>query len=82
MAGSAQGDRTGDRLTTGRLTGEDFDRLFSTYVHTAFRLETRDHYAVSDEAESFRRFLAGKPYDLTWHQSWLAGIRSIEVFGV
>ncbi|MFC0529005.1 DUF6879 family protein [Phytohabitans kaempferiae] len=64
-----------------RLAGEDFNRLFSTYVHTAFRLETRDHYAVSDEAEAFRRFLAGEPYDLDWHQTWLAGIRSITASG-
>jgi hypothetical protein len=31
----------------GRFAGEDFNRLFSTYVHTAFRLETRDHYAAA-----------------------------------
>jgi len=61
----------------GRLAGEDFNRLFSTYVHTAFRLETRDHYAVTDEAEAFRKFLAGEPYELDWHRTWLAGIRSI-----
>jgi hypothetical protein len=65
----------------GRLVGEDFDRLFTTFERTAFRLETRDHYAVFDEAEAYRNFLAGEPYDLHWHQSWLAGIRDITTSG-
>jgi hypothetical protein len=36
---------------------------------------------VTDEAESFRKFLAGEPYDLDWHQTWLADIRSITASG-
>jgi hypothetical protein len=65
----------------GRLVGEDFDRLFTTFRRTAFRLETRDHYALFEEASSYQNFLAGKPYDLRWHQNWLAGIRDMAASG-
>lgn len=64
-----------------RLVGEDFMRLFQTFDDTAFRLETRDHYAVSDEAEAYVKFLAGEPFDLEWHEAWLAGIRDIAASG-
>jgi hypothetical protein len=63
------------------LVGEDFDRVLSTFERTAVRLETRDSYAVSHEADAYRDFLAGEPFDLEWHQGWLAGIRDITASG-
>lgn len=51
------------------LAPEEFARLFSSFAHTAFRLETRDFYEVESEHEPFRRFLAGEPAD----DSWIAG---------
>lgn len=55
--------------------------MFSTFKRMAFRLETRDFYAVFEEANAYRNFLAGEPYDLHWHQSWLAGIQDITTSG-
>jgi hypothetical protein len=57
------------------LLGEEFNQLFRTFQHTAFRLEVRDTYDASYENESLRKFLAGEPDDLPWMQDWLAMIR-------
>lgn len=35
----------------------------------------RDRYNSPRETESFRKFMASEPDDLTWHQNWLAMIR-------
>src|SRR5215470_1382241 len=59
-----------------RLTGEDFNDIFSSFERSAFRLETLPHYAVPIEAEAFAAFLAGQPYDLSWHQPWLDTMRA------
>jgi hypothetical protein len=45
------------------LTREEFQQLFVTFQHTAFRLEVRDFYNVATEQEDFRRWLAGEPLD-------------------
>lgn len=57
------------------LIGDEFSQLFRTFEHTAFRLEVRDRYNSPRETESFRKFIAGEPDDLAWHQNWLAMIR-------
>lgn len=41
--------------------GDEFTRLFETFEHTAFRLETLQKYTVEYEEEPIRRFLAGEP---------------------
>ncbi|KQC37000.1 hypothetical protein UK82_17405 [Frankia sp. ACN1ag] len=56
------------------LIGAEFDRLFRSFEHTAFRLEARDDYLVSYEAEALRQFVAGEEVDLGWFQDWLAMI--------
>jgi uncharacterized protein DUF6879 len=43
--------------------------------HTAFRLEVRTTYAPPYERESYQKFLAGEPYELSWMQDWLAMVR-------
>lgn len=55
--------------------GPEFARIFREFQHTAFRLEVRATYAPPYERESFQRFLAGEPYDLTWMQEWLSMVR-------
>jgi len=45
------------------------------FEHTAFRLEVRTAYAPPYERESYRKFLAGEPYDLSWMQDWLAMVK-------
>ena len=57
------------------LTGEEFDKLFETFEHTAFRLEVRDRYNAPSEVEPLRKLLAGEPDDLAWFQPWLNLVR-------
>ncbi|MEU3229762.1 DUF6879 family protein [Nocardiopsis alba] len=61
--------------------GPDFRELFLSFEHTAFRLETRDHYGAPYEQESLRRFLADEPDDLPWMRSWLDMIREATAAG-
>lgn len=57
------------------LVNDDFDQLFETFAHTAFRLEVRDRYNASYEAESLRKFLAGEDDGRSWKGTWLDMIR-------
>jgi hypothetical protein len=59
-----------------RLVGDDFHRIFDGFSHTALRLESLAHYAVPAEREAYRDFLAGRPFDLSWHQPWLEMIKA------
>lgn len=58
------------------LKDESFDDLFRTFSRTAFHLELKDSYHVSQEAGPFGLFLAGKPDDFSWHQPWLQLVRA------
>ncbi|NRQ40244.1 hypothetical protein HII36_51750 [Nonomuraea sp. NN258] len=54
------------------LTGADFERLFTTFKVSAFRLETRERYHLAkNEEEPLREFLAGRPVDMEWLRFWL-----------
>jgi hypothetical protein len=61
--------------TLSLLIGDEFGKLFRTFEHTAFRLETRDQYKSANETEALRQFVAGAPVDLGWFQNWLTMIR-------
>ena len=63
------------------LTDAEFDKLFETFEHTAFRLEVRDRYNTSYSDEPLRKFLAGEPDDLAWFQNWLALVRAATAEG-
>ena len=47
------------RITS--VTSPEFDALFTSFRHTAYRLETLQIYDVSYEIEPYRAFLAGEP---------------------
>jgi hypothetical protein len=65
-----------------RLTGDDFDALFDSYDHTAFRLEVRESYlGVSYEPEPYRRFMAGEPDAGEWIEPWLEGVKARAAVG-
>lgn len=49
----------GRRITD--VTSPEFDALFASFKHTAYRLETLQQYDVSYEIGSYRAFLAGQP---------------------
>jgi Family of unknown function (DUF6879) len=55
--------------------------LFRSFEHTAFRLEMRESYNAPREVESFRRFRAGEPVDLSWAESWFSMIREATAEG-
>jgi hypothetical protein len=55
----------------------EFDRLFTDFGHTAYRLETLQRYTMPYEEEPLRRFLAGEPYpDDPTRQQWLTVIQN------
>jgi hypothetical protein len=59
------------------ITQDEFNRLLATFERNAFRLETRDAYALGYEREDFERFLAGSPVpppDVDWWRPWLEQI--------
>ncbi|MGH3661996.1 MAG: DUF6879 family protein [Micromonosporaceae bacterium] len=53
----------------------EFDSLFHNFTVEAWRLETRDAYAMSYEREDYERFLSGdlliEPPDMEWFKPWL-----------
>lgn len=57
------------------LLEPDFEALFSSFEHTAWRLEVRESYY---EKAELQQFATGGPdaVDLTWVQPWYALIRS------
>jgi len=60
------------------LIGADLRRLFSTFEHTAFRLEVRESYYEWDQLS---QFLAGEPVDVSDMDGWLALIVKLRVAG-
>jgi hypothetical protein len=42
---------------------DEFDRLFTSFKHTAWRLETRRRYASDEVTETYAQFLRGEPVD-------------------
>jgi hypothetical protein len=51
--------RDGDREPV-LISFEEFDGMFETFEHTAFRLETRRRYRSDERTETYRRFAAGQ----------------------
>ncbi|MDA8371981.1 MAG: hypothetical protein M0026_19230 [Nocardiopsaceae bacterium] len=59
------------------LTEDEFDRQFTEFEHTAWKLEVRDRYNVAEEEETIRHFLStgdlGRKEDHArtspWHQN-------------
>ena len=58
------------------LADDEFDRLFERFEHTAFRLETLQHYSMPYEDGLLRRFLAGElePVGLNEKYAWWRGL--------
>jgi hypothetical protein len=67
-----------------RITEADFDELLRSFRSSAFRLETRDHYALDYEQADFDAVLAGSPADpadVTWWRPWLEQISDLTAQG-
>ncbi|MDI2026980.1 hypothetical protein QFW96_00085 [Saccharopolyspora sp. TS4A08] len=66
---------------TDFVSGADFEELFRTFQHTAFRLETQGTYGEPVEDEPLRRFLAGEPPDDSWLTPWIDNVRDATAKG-
>jgi hypothetical protein len=56
-------------------TPEEFGEAFDSFRSSAFRLELLGRYFAANEAEPFRRFLAGEPQDPEWREPWKRLVR-------
>ncbi|GAB2731891.1 DUF6879 family protein [Streptomyces bullii] len=68
----------GPRDETPRLINaeDEFGRLFETFHHTAWRLETRRRYASDEETEEWKQFDAGRPIDWDYDDDWCRNVRA------
>ncbi|PZS28258.1 MAG: hypothetical protein DLM59_14985 [Pseudonocardiales bacterium] len=56
-------------------SGEEFDRLLSTFSREAIHLETRDAYGTAVELPHMAKWAAGQPDDLRWLDGWCVTLR-------
>jgi hypothetical protein len=64
-----------------RLEGDAWRQFFDSYERAAFRLETLPVYAMPDEEDEFRRFLAGEKPPQDHHYSWLDRVANFRATG-
>lgn len=55
---------------------DEFDRLFSTFEHTAWRLETRRRFASDEATPEWAQFEAGQPIDWDYDDGWCRNVRA------
>ncbi|MFI7394001.1 DUF6879 family protein [Streptomyces tendae] len=55
---------------------DEFDRLFSTFEHTAWRLETRRRFASDEATPEWAQFEAGQPIDWDYDDDWCRNVRA------
>lgn len=55
---------------------DEFDRLFTTFKHTAWRLETRRRYASDEATEEWAQFAAGQPIMWDYDDDWCRNVRA------
>jgi hypothetical protein len=78
--GASRRDRPHSVTRGALITDEEFAGMFRAFHESAFRLETREHYAMTYEREGFRRFLEGHPLTptaLPWWKEWLDEMRDL-----
>jgi hypothetical protein len=63
------------------LQGDEIDNLLRSCRHSAHHLEVLDTYETPEEAEPFRKFLAGEPDDYAWLTGWHQLIREVTSTG-
>ncbi|MFE7192286.1 DUF6879 family protein [Kitasatospora sp. NPDC057541] len=60
---------------------EEFDGMFESFEHTAFRLETRRRYRSDELTETYRRFAAGQPAGWDLEDPWCRSRREQVALG-
>ena len=66
---------------TDLIAGAEFECLFATFGHTAWRWEAQASYHEPYELEPLRRWRRGEPDDLMWMVDWLDDIRAATAAG-
>ncbi|MER7581994.1 DUF6879 family protein [Kitasatospora sp. NPDC097691] len=60
---------------------EQFDDMFVSFQHTAFRLETRRQYRSDEQSETYQRFAAGLGFDWDLDHPWCISRREQSALG-
>lgn len=55
---------------------DEFDRLFQTFKHTAWRLETRRRYASDGATDTWTQFSAGENVQWDYYDDWCRNVRA------
>jgi hypothetical protein len=66
------------------ISEAEFGRMLSNWRSTAFRYETRDHYALDYEEADYQDFLVGQPTpppEVAWWRPWLDQIADLTAQG-
>ncbi|MFJ4692930.1 DUF6879 family protein [Streptomyces sp. NPDC088766] len=68
----------GPRDETPRIINADdeFARLFETFEHTAWRLETRRRYASDEATDTWAQFVANRPVQWDHEDNWCRNVRA------
>lgn len=53
---------------------DEFTRLFQTFKHTAWRLETRRRYASDEQTKEWAQFAAGRPVEWNYDDDWCKNV--------
>ncbi|AVZ73672.1 hypothetical protein SLUN_17300 [Streptomyces lunaelactis] len=57
------------------ISVDEFGRLFETFKHTAWRLETRRAYGSDAETETYAQFVRGEPVEWDLDDEWCSNMR-------
>ncbi|WP_314612477.1 DUF6879 family protein [Streptomyces stackebrandtii] len=53
-----------------------FGKLFETFEHTAWRLETRRRFASDEATNTWAQFIAGQPVEWDYEDEWCMNVRA------
>lgn len=67
--------------TREAISFEDFDGMFTTLRHSAWRLESRRRYASDEHTDTWRQFAAGQPVTWDLNDAWCVERREQAALG-
>lgn len=66
-----------DRTRQARIIDLDaFGKLFESFEHTAWRLETRRRFASDELTDTWAQFAAGQPIEWDYEDEWCTNVRA------
>ncbi|MBA4865898.1 hypothetical protein H1V43_32050 [Streptomyces sp. PSKA54] len=63
------------------ISFDEFDGMFATLKHSAWRLETRRRYASDEQTDTYRQFAAGQPVEWDLDDPWCVERREQTAMG-